>query len=1429
MFRRGRIMNASVSTQWSFRPAQMPEDMFLKTFVGREKELDMIFSHINFNLVPSLSLENKKNLLIKSERGIGKTSLFLAVKYKFKNERAHMLTKIIPVFFNEQEDFNTAEGLILRIIEIIRTDAAVFESLAHPGEWEKGYPNIKANIKDCYSALNNLLAGEGKKLVLFIENFDSLAFRILRKKGSKKLGRLSTQEIFGKLVRNPDILWICSGLDRPETKHDYGKETFEEFELKPIGDFYELILKRARYDNNLFLLANKEKLKNKIKAFEYLTGGNTRLMVHLYECLVEKDINRLELMLNDMINKSTPLFEWIIEKFVDYESREILNALAKRGGNATIKEIAGDTFNTENSVRTLLNRLREKKQFVEKINEKRDKSDIYIMTPMMFFIWYQKSVLQTKDVILDFFIHFVDLFFDPTELADRQRIEQVYRLREDDNGDIFAPYFNYIKKYIEAGKFPLKSSDEKREEEVPEADAENEKMVYELVRARKDDTVLQAQIHKALTLKVEKKPVESANVFRVVARGYLILSKETGNSFYHLAEENIRRAIELYQGLKSEPLETVRCILILVEILSDTERKEELKLFAQTIIRIGKKAKDDTFYHYLGQAYKYLGFAETEAEKKRELYNRALGYFENDISQTVIILVNIGLTYKGENKYETALEYFEKALALSKTRNYFDQLNSIVFSIMSVYHEAEDFRGGLKRSDEIVKWLEDEQYDGIDFIILYDYISLFHYKTAEYLDAENYLTKGVKLAEIEGDSLSKARLLTHLGILYNDINKKERERSVLAEIETIITHLPVSDTDQLLKIAQMLFHESYYKEALSVYKKFNQKVMDKMATADQAVILTNMGYCSIGLKDFQNAEKYIKDAIELSEKNNLQDFAATNTLNYSTLLRKRERIDEAIILLKNLDKQELSAYSDLRRDVKKRLFKWYMEKSRRIYDNEDFMNSLSYIRKALKYFPDISAVDFVDGFYIHFVLELIGQFKQKIKPFFKEVETYLSIYYEDKDKGEVIRLFKPLVELVEGKDFDEITKDLSPAGRSFLGFFIKELDEDKVLEEVKRLVENKEFDKAVDLLEKSLKVNERDIDKLKKLAEVYKANSQKEKHLETLRNILTFYPDDEDALINLANIEKENRNYQEAIECLRKFIKHSPPGTRKETSKILLVQLYLMDSDQSLPEAEKLLQSIKVDKLGSFDDTCFFYMINIILSMLNQNKEKLTHSLTSLLYLLKDSEVGFARGLGESDLEEILKREFNQNDHNCLINVDRMTMNKIPVSVFTRKYADSIESEMVKEIESELQQAGDRIFKRILEESITNIDDITALCGTRINLESLLYIIKKEFPNLNETQQDHMISVLTVIMEKLAESYKWLVLDFCSEHLINLSPNHQHALIDSLLNRLTEKKENDSFLKETEAFMHTAKNLVDEALKEKIKKGLIILKSEVTK
>jgi tetratricopeptide (TPR) repeat protein len=1322
----------------------MSEEMFLKTFIGREKEIDRIFSHIHFNLIPAAAPGNKKNLLIKAERGIGKTSLFLAVKYKLKAEQSGMLKKMIPVFFNEQEDFNTAEKLIMRIFEIIRqeSDPTVVQSLSNYSSWEKAAQEIRNNIDRCFEILKDNLQKEEKKLVLFIENFDSVVYRVLRKKGSKKNGRLGSQDALTKLVRDPDIILLCSALDDPETPHDYGAETFETIELKPVADFYELVLSRARYDRNLFLLANKEKLRNKIRAFEYLTGGNTRLMVHLYECMAEKDIHKLEVMLNDMINKSTPLFEWTIEKFVDFESREILNDLARRGGNATVKELAEDTLNTESSVRTLLNDLK-RKRFVQKTNEKRDKSDIYIMIPMIFFIWYQKSVLQRKDVILDFFIHFVDIFFDPTELSDKTKIEQVYRLKNEQT-DAFDPYFSYIKKYIAAGKFPLKSSDEAWDERPGETDANNEKMIYEVVRARNNDQILKTQVHNALLLKAESKPVEAAHLFRIIARGYLILTKEAGEEYYVQAEENIRRAIEIYREIKSEPLETVRCFLMLVIILFDTGREEELKLFARGIIRIGKKSQGREYNIYLGHAYKYLGFVEENPEEKLTLFNQSLDYFQKDESekeQEVFLLVNIGLVFKQESKYKDALQYFEKALQISRDNRFSNFLNSIIWLILDVLiNDLEDFRGSLAKIDEIMEWAEREQNKEIDYKHLFNMKAHSLFKIEDYIEAEKYLKDGLELAGKENDRGGYVPLLLNLINIYTTLNMKEKADARLKEIEDIINNNPALPTELSFMVADALMKMGCSEKAIFMYEKLQKEFNNNNNSKAQVITLNNIGICYMGKKNFTAAMEKYREAIEIAKSNNIKEVGYAANLNMVTILDKLGKNDESIAMLENLAKEVQADDTGFKEHIVEKQFSSYLAKGREEYIKKDFDRAVVYAVKAFKYLEHISIEDFVEEFYFNFVLPLIEKEGKNVYAFFKELDLHLAAHYENKEIGEYIKIFSYVVALVRGEDFAKIVKDLAPPQQDFLNLINR------------KLIKNSDEMKLY--------------------------------------------------------IDEQSGRSSKIIQALLNMVE---------------------ESAQSLVDAQKELESIKVNMLNEPEAIHHFYYSKIILLALTQNLEAIKHTLTTLLFLIKDSPADFIASFAVPGLNDALAKKLLPREYELINHLERLLKNQTPITTFIKKFKDSIKPDMVDTIEADIRDAAVEIFKRINTENITAIDEITTICGSRIRFESLLYQFKNQLQALPGENQNQAISLLTQVLEKPIESYKWLVLDSCSQHLVKLNRGLQTEFIDSLLKRLQERKDSDSFLNETWSFLQTAKNLLDESLKQKIEKKLIELKEEVEK
>lgn len=1028
-------MSVGTSSQWSYRPSHMPQEAFNKTFTGRKEELESIFQHIYFNLVTPKDENNKKNIMIQGERGVGKTSLLLAVKYGLMGEHKGLLKKIVPVFFNESEHINATEKFALRLFDIVANESPnVFkESLAHPEEWQRGIEKIKKDSPRCVDILKQTLVKEQKKLVLFIENFDDLVYRILRRKGKKKTGKEGSKNIFERWVRDPDILMICTALEEPATSHEYGRETFRVIPLESlsIDNIYEMIVKRAEYEENLFLLANKEKLKNKVKAFEYLTGGNTRLMVHLYQCLVERSLDRLVILLDDMVNKSTPLFEWIIERFVDYESREILDAIARRHGNATVKEIAEDTLSNEGSVRTLLSRLRNK-NLVEKIKGKRERSDIYIMIPMMFFIWFQKVVLQNSTMLLDFFIQFVGFLFDPDELKEQMGL--VNEPAEREGGGEFNLYFDYVQQYIDAGKFPLKSSDEKSETTI-EVDTENEQMIYNLVEARKDDAPLHAQLKKAFAFKAENKLPEAANLFRIISRGYLMLSTEIDGSYRVQAEENIRRAIEIYRGIDTEPLETVRCQLELVKILSDTNRIEELKHFAVNIIRTGKKFKVDEFASYIGESYKYLGIAEKDDfEKKLDFFKEALRYFEDNIDQSVTVLVNIALTYMmGLKKNNVALQHFEKALELSKGNEGLNLLGDILPFIIEIYHSVKDHRGALSKIDEYIDWAKSERKE-IDFHSLYFEKAYSYAELGEYTDAEKFFMKSLELAKKQNRPNGEINALMSLVGIYWKLNRAVEARKIIRRIQTMVENIPELQTGQINEIVESLTDFGYFDEAIVFNEKLIKKFVQIGNIKGHVRALFNIGFCYQRQKDFVESEKNYLEAIELATLNGLKKEFYDSKLRYAHMLIEKGNIDEAISIY-----EKYQGELNYTRPTITALVMAYLRKILYSFVENDPSTALSFWQKILGLIDKYSPIAFLGMILVELIVPLIRKTGPRAYDYVIKLEPSFAFFYTEDEKGRIFKVFSSALKLIKGERFEIVARDLPLEFRGMMELINEEL------------------------------------------------------------------------------------------------------------------------------------------------------------------------------------------------------------------------------------------------------------------------------------------------------------------------------------------------------------------------------------------------------
>jgi len=106
------------SYDWSFKPNNMSKKMFLETFCCLETQINQLVEHIK-KVVTDRNKIYKPHIFYFGERGSGKTSLLLGLKYFIIDNLPAPRDEIIPIKFNEREEIDSLDNLALRIFDML--------------------------------------------------------------------------------------------------------------------------------------------------------------------------------------------------------------------------------------------------------------------------------------------------------------------------------------------------------------------------------------------------------------------------------------------------------------------------------------------------------------------------------------------------------------------------------------------------------------------------------------------------------------------------------------------------------------------------------------------------------------------------------------------------------------------------------------------------------------------------------------------------------------------------------------------------------------------------------------------------------------------------------------------------------------------------------------------------------------------------------------------------------------------------------------------------------------------------------------------------------------------------------------------------------------------------------------------------------------
>lgn len=682
-----------------YNPASQPKNWLIDHFVVRTNVFEKIFKDIR----TSDMKYPEQHYLIQGQRGMGKTTLLLRLKYEIENT-PELNAWLVPVFFNEESyDVTTLSSLWEKLFKYL-------DDL-----WETGGTYYKKTDdfvgktdyeKRCYEWLHEILKTENKKLIIFFDNFGELFLNNLKDKEQHRLREI--------LMTNADIRIVGASAIVLTDLHDYSKPFYEFFKIMPLeglnkDETFNLISKLQDKSADKIDL---NKSKAKIDTLAILTGGVIRTIMLVYEViLADQDGSALK-DLETILDRITPLYKHRMED-LPLQQRRIVDVIAKKWDAISAKEIAENI--RENGEKSATKVISAQLQQLEKNNviEKKQtntKNNLYQMKERFFNIWYLMrhgdrndkckviwltKFLETwyadehemKSFIHNHIVHLQSGKYYPESalmildaLTNSSKIDFENRIR------LLEETFNIV--------------NEEQRKLLPTVNKEKEKKAFELY---KNDEIV-----KAILL------LESVNAKSEVAMILL--------SLCYLKDNKINNALENTNKINDGIFMKT---YLLAQINIELEKyNESLNYFLELYNDPSEEVKVDK-----GIFAEKIGFVY----EKMDNLNSALEYYKKAIEENNFEVYEsmIAISLKNE-KYEEAEEYYKKAIETGKVY----QTKGLIFLNIFFLYKFENARALIEKA------INDYPNES-DYYYLGGIVEYFKYETKS---AKKYFLKGKSIS-----------------------------------------------------------------------------------------------------------------------------------------------------------------------------------------------------------------------------------------------------------------------------------------------------------------------------------------------------------------------------------------------------------------------------------------------------------------------------------------------------------------------------------------------------------------------------------------------------------------------------------------------------------------------------------------------------------
>jgi tetratricopeptide (TPR) repeat protein len=415
------------SSQITYNPGILGETELVRSFVVRQKSLELILENIRENSTASAN----RHLLIIGPRGIGKTMLVRRAAAAVRSNPDYSKHWYPLVFGEESYPVSTAGEFWLE---------AIFHLADQTGEdrIQKTFAELRDERDDTRlreRALSQLLDFADRshtRILLVVENLNTLV--------GEQMDQDAAWELRHTLLNEPRLMLLGTATNRLDEIAHVGHAWFEMFsvhQLQPLtvaecGDLWRSVTGNAISTEPL-------------KAIRILTGGNPRLLKILATFAANHSFRELMEQLVHLIDDHTEYFKGHLDALAVKE-RKVFVALLERWDPVRAADLAKHTRLTASEVSALLGRL--SSRGAVEVVEQRGRKKLYQASERLYNIYYLMRRRGHPEGRVQAAVQFMITFYKNQELVDRlaELAKEACALPSNVRQDYHRAYMEILKK-----------------------------------------------------------------------------------------------------------------------------------------------------------------------------------------------------------------------------------------------------------------------------------------------------------------------------------------------------------------------------------------------------------------------------------------------------------------------------------------------------------------------------------------------------------------------------------------------------------------------------------------------------------------------------------------------------------------------------------------------------------------------------------------------------------------------------------------------------------------------------------------------------------------------------------------------------------------------------------------------------------------------